>query len=193
MKIGLYGGSFDPIHHGHLLLAREAREQLELDRVLFIPAALSPHKLTTVPTSGETRSEMLKVALAGERGFEVEECDLRRAGPSFAVETVRDLRARWQDADFFYLIGHDNVAKLDTWHFCAELRAAVQFVVLGRGEHDAPHPFPTITRRIDISATEIRQRVARGQSIRYLVPEAVRAIIERRKLYQGPNPSTQNT
>ena len=192
MKIGLYGGSFDPIHHGHLLLAREAREQLGLDRVLFIPAALSPHKLATVPTAGEARREMLEAALAGEPGFAVEDCDLRRAGPSFAIETVCELRARWPDTQLFYLIGHDNVAKLDTWHLCAELRAAVQFVVLGRGEHEAPHPFPTITRRIDISATEIRERVARGQSIRYLVPEPVRAIIERRKLYQGPNPSTQN-
>ena len=193
MKIGLYGGSFDPIHHGHLLLAREAREQLALDRVLFIPAALSPHKLTMVPTSGEARREMLEAALAGEPGFALEDCDLRRAGPSFAIETVRDLRARWPEAEFFYLIGHDNVAKLDTWQSCAELRAAVQFVVLGRGEHDAPHAFPAITRRVDFSATEIRARVARGQSIRYLVPEAVRAIIERRQLYQGPNPSTQNT
>ncbi|HZJ16128.1 MAG TPA: nicotinate-nucleotide adenylyltransferase [Chthoniobacteraceae bacterium] len=192
MRIGLYGGSFDPIHHGHLLLAREAREQLGLDRVLFIPAALSPHKLTTVPTPGEARREMLEAALAGEPGFALEDCDLRRAGPSFAIETVRELRARWSEAQFFYLIGHDNVAKLDTWHLCTELRAAVQFVVLGRGEHEAPHSFPTIVRRIDISATEIRVRVARGQSIRYLVPEAVRAIIERRKLYQGPNPSTQN-
>jgi nicotinate-nucleotide adenylyltransferase len=193
MKIGLYGGSFDPIHHGHLLLARETREQLGLDRVLFIPAALSPHKLTTLPTAGEARREMLEAALADEPGFALEECDLRRAGPSFAIETVHELRARWPGAEFFYLIGHDNVAKLDTWHLCRELRAAVQFVVLGRGEHEAAHGFPAIVRRIDISATEIRARVARGLSIRYLVPEAVRAIIERRKLYQGPNPSTPNT
>jgi nicotinate-nucleotide adenylyltransferase len=186
MKIGLYGGSFDPIHHGHLILAREAREQLGLDRVLFIPAAISPHKLTTVPTPAEARYEMLQAALADEPGFEVEDCDLRRTGPSFAIETVRELCARWPEAQFFYLIGHDNVAKLDTWHSCADLCREVQFVVFGRGEHDAPHAFPTIVRRVDISATEIRARVAQGQSIRYLVPEAVRAIIERRKLYQDP-------
>ena len=184
MKIGLYGGSFDPIHHGHLILAREAREQFALDRVLFIPAALSPHKLDSAPTPGEARREMVAAAIAGEPDFECEDCDLHREGPSFAIETVRELRARWPDARFFYLIGHDNVAKLRTWHCYDKLWRAVQFVVFGRGEHDAPHDFPTIVRRVDISATEIRSRVARGLSIRYLVPEPVRAIIERRRLYK---------
>ncbi len=184
MKIGLYGGSFDPIHHGHLILAREAREQLGLERVLFIPAAHSPHKLASAPTPGEVRREMVEAALAGEPGFALEECDLRRVGPSFAIETVREVRGRWPDAEFFYLIGHDNVAKLHTWHLYEELRRAVQFVVFGRGEHDAPHDFPTIVRRVDISATEVRTRVARGQSIRYLVPQSVREIIERRRLYK---------
>ncbi len=184
MKIGLYGGSFDPIHHGHLILAREAREQLGLDRVLFIPAALSPHKLASAPTPGEARREMVAAAVAGEPGFACEDCDLHRAGPSFAIETVRELRVRWPEADFFYLIGHDNVAKLPTWHSYEELRRAVQFVVFGRGEHDAPHDFPTIVRRVDISATEIRSRVAQGDSIRYLVPEPVREIIEQRRLYK---------
>ena len=184
MTIGLFGGSFDPIHHGHLILAREAREQFGLDRVLFIPAALSPHKLASVPTPGEARREMIAAAVAGEPGFACEDCDLRRAGPSFAIETVRELRARWPEARFFYLIGHDNVAKLPAWHSYEELRRAVQFAVFGRGEHDAPHDFPTIVRRVDISATEIRSRVAQGASIRYLVPEPVREIIERRRLYQ---------
>jgi nicotinate-nucleotide adenylyltransferase len=184
MKIGLYGGSFDPIHHGHLILAREARETLGLDLVLFIPAAHSPHKLHAAPTSGEARREMVAAALADEPGFALEECDLHRAGPSFAIETVRELRARWPDAVFFYLIGHDNVAKLSTWQEYAELSERVQFVVFGRGEHEAPHGFPTIARRVDISATEIRARVARRESIRYLVPEAVREVIERRQLYQ---------
>ena len=184
MNIALYGGSFDPIHHGHLILAREAREQLGLDRVLFIPAALSPHKLASTPTPGDARREMVAAAIAGEEGFECEDCVLSRDGPSFAIETVRELRARWPDARFFYLIGHDNVAKLGTWHSYEELKRAVQFVVFGRGEHDAPHDFPTIVRRVDISATEIRTRVAKGQSIRYLVPEPVREIIERRRLYK---------
>ena len=184
MKIGLYGGSFDPVHHGHLILARDAREQLGLERVLFIPAAHSPHKLGTTPTPGEVRREMLAAALAEEAGFALEECDLRRTGPSFAIETVRELRGRWPEAEFFYLIGHDNVAKLHTWQSYEELRRAVQFAVFGRGKHDAPHDFPTITRRVDISATEVRSRVARGESIRYLVPDKVLEIIARRQLYQ---------
>ena len=184
MKLGLYGGSFDPIHLGHLILARETRERLGLDRVLFIPAAHSPHKLGTTPTPGEVRREMLAAALADEPGFALEECDLHRAGPSFAIETVRELRGRWPDAEFFYLIGHDNVAKLHTWHSYEELRRVVQFVVFGRGENGTPHDFPTIDRRVDISATEVRTRVARGESIRYLVPDTVREIIVRRQLYK---------
>ena len=184
MKLGLYGGSFDPVHLGHLILAREARERLGLDRILFIPAAHSPHKLSTSPVPSEVRREMLAAALADEPGFVLEECDLRRTGPSFAIETVRELRGRWPEAEFFYLIGHDNVAKLHTWHSYEALRCAVQFVVFGRGEHDAPHGFPTIVRRVDISATEVRTRVARGESIRYLVPDPVREIIARRQLYK---------
>jgi nicotinate-nucleotide adenylyltransferase len=185
MRIALYGGTFDPIHHGHLILARDAREELALDRVLFIPAAISPHKLHCAPASGQDRCRMIEAAIADEPGFSVEPIEILREGPSYAVETVEALRAAWPDAELFYLIGHDNIAKLDTWHRIEDLRRMVEFVVFGRGGHDAPHPFRRLTRRIDISASEIRTRVARGASIRYLVPETVEAIIERHHLYHA--------
>ena len=193
VKIALYGGTFDPIHHGHLILAREAIGQLGLARVVFIPAAQSPHKLALAPAPAEARLEMVRAAVADEAGFEVDDAEIRRPGPSFTIDTVEAWLAREPEAELFYLIGHDNVRELATWRRFEDLRRLVRFVVCGRGENGAPHDFPVISRRVDISATDIRARVARGDSIRYLVPDAVRAIIAARGLYQGNPPSTPNT
>lgn len=184
MRLALYGGTFDPIHHGHLILARDAIEQLQLDRVIFIPAAQSPHKPGIQPAPPGIRREMIVAAIAGEPRFELDDSELLRPGPSYSVETVERIHARLAGAQLFYLIGHDNVPQLHTWRRIDDLRRLAQFVVFDRGEQPADHDMPGIPRRLDISATEIRRRVARGQSIRYLVPEAVRAIIERHRLYQ---------
>lgn len=192
MKVALLGGTFDPIHHGHLILARDAVEQLEAERMVFIPAAQSPHKLAREPAPSEARLEMLRAAVEGEPGFEVDDAELHRAGPSFTIDTVEAWRGRAPGAEFFYLIGYDNVRELHTWRRFEELRKLVQFVVFGR-EILPPAEiagFPVLHRQVDISATEIRERVARGDSIRYLVPEAVRAIIKARGLYQTTQPST---
>ena len=186
MRLGLYGGTFDPIHHGHLILAREAIERLDLDRVVFIPAALSPHKLDSSPASGPVRRDMVAAAIAGEPGFALDDSEIHRAGPSFTIDTVEHTRARFPGAEIYYFIGEDNVAALHTWRRIAELRQLVRFVVLGRGDDSTPGEFPRLGRRIDISATEIRSRVAHGQSIRYLVPESVRTLIEQHHLYQDP-------
>lgn len=185
-RIGIYGGTFDPVHHAHLILAREALETLELEKVIFVPAALSPHKLETSPTPAPLRLAMLRAAVAAEPGFVVDDCELQRPPPSYAFDTVEQLRAREPDAEFFYLIGEDNLPRLSSWHRFAELEELVQFVVLDRSGRAAPPGYPTIQRRIDISATEIRKRVARGRSIRYLVPAAVAEIIARESLYREP-------
>jgi nicotinate-nucleotide adenylyltransferase len=185
MRTALYGGSFDPIHHGHLILAREAMEQLGLDRVVFIPAAQSPHKLTRQPAPPAVRLSMVRVAVAGERGFECDGSETEREGPSFTVDTVEAWRVKAPGDELFYLIGEDNVRELPTWRRYEELRGMVQFVVFGRDASAPPHEFPCVKRRVDISATEVRKRVAEGRSIRYLVPEAVREIIEALRLYQG--------
>jgi nicotinate-nucleotide adenylyltransferase len=184
MKLGLYGGSFDPIHHGHLILARDAIEQLALDRVIFIPAAVSPHKLDRHPAPAEVRRAMVAAAIAGEPRFALDDSELHRAGPSFTIDTVEQMRARHPGAEFFYFIGADNIRALHTWRRIDELRELAQFVVFDRDASAAEHGFPTLDRRIDISATEIRQRVARGDSIRYLVPEPVNALIENHQLYK---------
>ena len=185
-KIGILGGTFDPIHHGHLILARDALEQLQLDSVLFIPAALSPHKLRRQPAAGELRVEMIRAAIEGEPRFCLDTLELERPAPSYTVDTIEALKTREPDAEFVYLIGEDNVAQLPTWHRFSDLSQMVQFAVLDRTGLKTTHPYPVVRRHVDISATDIRNRVARGQSIRYLVPLAVEKIIRERQLYREP-------
>ena len=183
-KIGIFGGTFDPIHHGHLILARDAIEQLELDELIFIPAALSPHKSGELPADADARVEMLRAAIEEQPQFCLDTLELERPAPSYTVDTIETLRIREPDAQFICLIGEDNVAQLPTWRRFADLSKMVQFAVLDRTGLETAHPFPTIRRHIDISATDIRNRVARGQSIRYLVPRAVERIIRDRELYR---------
>jgi nicotinate-nucleotide adenylyltransferase len=183
-KIGIFGGTFDPIHYGHLILAREAREALGLDTVIFIPAAASPHKLNQKLTAPDVRLEMLRAAIESEPGLGFDPMELQRSSPSYAVETVEALRQREPDVELFYLIGEDNVGRLTTWRRFAELAEMVQFVVLARSGVKTEHAYRTIRRHLDISATNIRNRVATGHSIRYLVPPAVEKIIRDHQLYR---------
>lgn len=182
-KIGIYGGTFDPIHHGHLILAREARERLELQTIIFVPAAVSPFK-NTPSGSPADRLAMLQAAIAGESGFTIDEFELHRPPPSYTIDTVESIRTRESDAELFYLIGQDNVVGLTKWHRFGDLEKIVQFVVLDRTGELSGHSYHVVQRKIDISATEIRNRVASNRSIRYLVPESVNEIIKSRRLYQ---------
>lgn len=185
-KIGIFGGTFDPIHHGHLILAREALELLELESVIFVPAAASPHKLEQKLAAADARGEMLRAAIANEPGFNLDLIELHRPPPSYAIDTVEALRERERDAEFFYLVGEDNVERLFTWHRFSELSKMVEFVVLARSGIKTEHPYRTIRRLFDVSATNIRNRVAGGRSIRYLVPQRVEQIIRNRHLYREP-------
>jgi nicotinate-nucleotide adenylyltransferase len=183
MRIGIYGGTFDPIHHGHLILAREALETLELEKVIFVPAAASPFKGPPM-ASNEIRLSMLTAAIDGESGFAIDDCELRRPPPSYAVDTVEEIRTRENGVEFYYLIGEDNVSDLPRWHRFKELRAMVSFVVLNRTGLESQHDYAVVERKIDISATDIRNRVASGRSIRYLVPAEVEEIIRRQNIYR---------
>ena len=191
MRIGIFGGTFDPIHTGHLILARDAQEALDLERVIFVPNHRSPHKETVSAAPAEIRSAMVAAAIKGEPGFSRDETEVQRGGSSYAIETVLHLRELHTEADFFYFIGEDNLAQLHTWRRIDELHYLVQFVVLARGEGGGgAHPYITLhQRRVDISATEIRGRVAKGESIRYLVPESVRDMIYQHQLYREVPPS----
>ena len=184
-KIGLYGGSFDPIHNGHLILARDAMERLGLNRVIFLPARISPHKVNRPPASAEARCEMLAAAVQGEPFFEMDACEIEREGPSFTIDTVHLYRERFPEARIYYFIGDDNLPELESWKEIAQLRQLVQFVVLSRVGMPFLSEFPMITRRIEISSTELRNRIARGQSVQYMVPNPVCEVIDRLGLYQN--------
>src|ERR1043166_4314709 len=128
-KIAIYGGTFDPVHHAHLILAREAIETLGLEKVILVPAAISPLKKAVPVASGEVRLAMLRAAIEGEPEFEVDECELQRPPPSYTIDTVEGIRRRECDATLYCLIGEDNVGQLPRWHRFAELEKMVRFVV----------------------------------------------------------------
>ncbi len=190
MRLGILGGTFDPPHHGHLIAAADALRELRLDRMLLVPSAQPPHKLGRVRAPAALRLEMARAAVAGDERFEVEDLELRRSGPSYTVDTLRELHARAPAVELFFLIGADNLAELPGWREPGEIARLARIAVMSReGEGGGPGPLPfgaaaVAVTRVDVSATEVRRRVAAGESIRYLVPESVRLLIERERLYR---------
>lgn len=190
-RIGIFGGTFDPVHLGHLILGRDAVEELRLDELHFVPAARNPFKAgdgEPRPAPGEPRVKMLELATAGEPHFRVDPREIHREPPSYSIDTVRAISAENPGALLFFLIGDDNVAGLDRWKNIEELRELVTFAVFTRHHVDYPGKYPLLTREVAISATEIRNRVAHGRSIRYLVYEPVREFIEEHGLYRRDAP-----
>ncbi|NLF38296.1 nicotinate (nicotinamide) nucleotide adenylyltransferase [bacterium] len=191
MKIGILGGTFDPVHTAHLAIAEQAVRQLGLDRVLFIPAWIAPHKGQNRAATERTkhRLAMLRLAVKGNAAFAVSDIEVARGGTSYTIDTLRALRAaKGPDAEFSLLIGADNFAQFDTWREAGEIPRLCSIAVYAR----PGCPLGSLPRHIraldgpllDISATWLRRQTARGGSIRYLVPEPVRAYIERHKLYR---------
>jgi nicotinate-nucleotide adenylyltransferase len=189
VRIGLYGGSFDPVHLGHLLVAQSAVEEVNLSRVIFIPAAQSPFKPERKLSPDALRARMLCLALAGKSYCEVDPQELSRGGVSYTIETVRNYRQRFPLAELFYLIGADHVAKLPKWRDAAELAATVDFVVIPRpGQAETPFPggfrgrylggFP-----LGVSSSQIRERVGRGMPVDLLTGAAVAETIRQNGLY----------
>jgi nicotinate-nucleotide adenylyltransferase len=183
-KIGIYGGTFDPIHNAHMILARQAREEIDLEQVIFVPAVVSPFKPEPA-ADGKTRMRMLRAAIAKEPGFVADDSELRRPPPSYTIDSIEHFRKQLGDAEIYCLIGEDNVAGLSRWHRFDELKRMVKFVVLNRTGRGPAHSYRTVARLIDISATDIRKRVASGRSIRYLVPTEVEKIIRQGNIYRG--------
>ncbi|MEI7865162.1 MAG: nicotinate-nucleotide adenylyltransferase [Chthoniobacterales bacterium] len=185
MRTGVFGGSFDPIHHGHLILARAALEELALDRVLFIPASRSPHKTETVPATAADRLAMIELAIAQEPGFAVSGMELQRPSPSYTVDTLRELHSADPGGDIALLIGADHVEKFGTWKDPGEIERLASIAVLARASRSAPqHAWPVVRRLIDVSSTDIRTRVAEKKSIRYLTPDLVCDYISKCGLYR---------
>ena len=185
LRLGLYGGSFDPIHHGHLILARQALEDLSLDRIIFIPAAESPFKLNHSSASAADRFAMVQLAVEGEPAFLVDPLEIDRQAPSYTIDTARAYHAQHPGDRLFFLVGEDHVAALPKWNEFEELGRLVQFAILSRSDLPLQVKYPVVRRRFDVSSTEVRNRVANDLPISYLVPEKVLRYIQERKLYRG--------
>lgn len=191
MRIGLYGGSFDPVHRGHLLVAQAALEELNLDRLVFIPASQSPFKPGLQPADGGKRLRWLRLALAGQTRCQVDTVELDRGGVSYTIETVRIFKESHPAATLFYLVGADHVPQLPQWRDAESLAGLVEFVVIPR-----PGAFPVSTPGvfrlrhlkgwpINVSSSQIRERIRHGLSVRHLVPEAVAEDLENGQVYSG--------
>ena len=190
MKLGLFGGSFDPVHLGHLLVAQAAVEELGLDRLFFIPAAQSPFKPENRPAPAAARLQLLRLALAGKTNCEVDDQEIRRGGVSYTVETLRDYaKTISRRRELFYLIGADNAAKLNEWREAGELAKLAEFVAIPRpGGAAANFPPPFRGRMLKgfplgVSSSEIRARVKAGLPIDHLVPPPVAEAIRNSRLY----------
>ena len=198
-RIGLFGGSFDPVHRGHLALARRALEAVPLDRVLFIPAADSPFKRGRMKAGAEDRAEMLRLALEGEPRFQLSRADLDRGGVSYSIDLVRGMRQAFPDAELCFLVGADSLAGLHHWHRAGELVRLCRFVSFGRtGTRIDPATLgfsPEINARLaadfvpdfdePVSSTEVRERLARGEDVANLLPPAVAEYALRHGLYKN--------
>lgn len=203
MRIGIFGGTFDPVHLGHLILAEQARDQGRLDEVWFVPAPRPPQKEGVAVTRFDARVEMLAIAIAGHAAFCVDELEKERAGPSFTVDTLAELRRRHPEHTFFLLVGGDALVDMPLWRNPQGIVAQAGLLVMAR-PGNAPVSVEEMRRRlalpddlplslevmqtpqIDIASRDLRRRVAEGRSIRYLVPRGVEAYILEKGLYR-PN------
>jgi nicotinate-nucleotide adenylyltransferase len=189
-RLGVFGGTFDPPHLGHLLLAECARETLGLDRVIFVPARVPPHRAPKRPAPADVRVRLLRAALRGT-GFEVSTLELSRPGPSYTVDTLDLVHARHPDARLWLLVGADSLLDLPRWREPARILERARLAVAARPGFRAARVGAAVSRRVDwlpnapvdISSRDLRKRVAQGRSIRFLVPAAVERLVTRLGLY----------
>lgn len=188
--IGLFGGSFDPIHHGHLIVGQVAAEKLKLDSLRFVPAREQPFKAGLHRTAAEHRAAMLSLAVAKMPRFSIERSELQRPGPSYTIDTLRHLRESEPSAEFVLLLGADAAAELPAWREATQLPDLARIAVFARSGNPVPDS-PWVSTvievpAIDISATEVRRRARQGLSIRYWVPDPVAEYITTHRLYLDP-------
>jgi nicotinate-nucleotide adenylyltransferase len=198
MRVGVLGGTFDPIHIGHLIVAEEAYVRLGLSRVVFVPAGEPPHKLERRNTDPERRWEMVRLAIADNEHLSASRVDLDRPGPAYTVDTIRLLQQEWGlQTQIFFLMGVDSLSELPTWHQPQRLLSLCQVVAVQRPRYaidldDLERQLPGVARLVrvlempgvDISSTAIRGRIRQGLSIRYLVPASVERYINDHGLYR---------
>ncbi|MBI4328495.1 MAG: nicotinate-nucleotide adenylyltransferase [Chloroflexi bacterium] len=201
MRIGLLGGTFDPVHIGHLVMAEEARLRMGLERVLFIPAGAQWMKTAGEISPSDARAEMVRAAIADNPAFELSLVDVERPGPTYSVDTLRLLRDQLgQATELFFILGQDALEQMPEWHLPREMLRLCTLVVMPR-PGVPPLDWDALERRllgvrersrflgdapqVQVSATEVRRRITAGESVRYLVPEAVLEVIRRRGLYRN--------
>ena len=189
MKLGILGGSFNPLHLGHLILAQEAKEQLGLEKVFFVPCATPPHKSGEDLLSASHRLEMVRRSVEGNPAFEVSDTEIQRGGISYSVETLRHFHIQFPSAEFYFLIGSDALSGLYAWKEAEELFRLCRFVIAERPQFPI-NIFPSQLLRlemptIDISSHDIRQRLKEEKSVRYLVPESVHDYLLKHLLYRS--------
>ena len=206
MKIGIFGGSFDPVHQGHLIIAEHVLETFELDRVIFVPAAQSPHKPNPPIAPPKQRVEMLKLAIAGHSAFEVSTVEIDRGEISYTVDTLQALNAQYPDTDWYLVLGADAVQHFDRWREPEKILQQCQLIVCHRGGFGKPdlsalknvasaEQLSSVANNvadcplIEISSSEIRSRIANHRSIRYLTPRAVEKYILTNNVYATSNVS----
>ncbi len=195
MRLGVLGGTFDPVHIGHLLLGESAREQLSLDKVLFVPAGEPWRKQGRQISVAEDRLAMLRLAVGGNQAFEVSTIEVDREGPSYTIDTLEALRSERPNDELFFIVGADALDDMPTWREPERIFELATVVVAGRPvDSDSERPVGPGIRAdgisaidmpsIALSSSEVRQRLAQGRTIRYMVPEAVEQYIREHRLYR---------
>jgi len=188
-KVGIFGGTFDPIHFGHLITAQSVKELRDLDKIIFIPAFISPHKTDAKASSPEDRLNMIKLAVEGIPFFDFSDIEIKKGGISYSVDTLQELKKHYTELEF--IIGYDNIFTFHTWKEPDEIFKLAKVIVLKRKSSHPPqfedkyyHQSVFVqTRGIEISATDIRERVKHGMPINFLVPSEVMKYIYKHKLY----------
>ncbi len=191
MKIGILGGTFDPIHIVHMIIAEQVRDTFQLDQIWFMPAHVPPHKEGKKVTDSSHRLQMVRLAIGEIPYFIASSFELDRAGPSYTIDTVRALKEQFPEDQFFFIIGGDMVDYLPHWHQIKDLVKLIQFIGVHRPGYEPDHFFSReyvknmAFPQVDISSTMIRERINRGNSIRFMVREEVRLYIEEKRLYES--------
>jgi nicotinate-nucleotide adenylyltransferase len=195
MKIGILGGTFNPIHIGHLILADEVREKLKLQKIIFVPTYVPPHKDRCMLASASDRYKMIRLAIAKNRYFSVSDIEIKRKGKSYTIDTVRALKKQYRNHTLYFITGSDLLKYLEEWKDVGEIMKMVKFVVATRPGYPLEkiplcralrraHITTVAIRAVDVSAFEIRQAISREGAFRYLVSDAVYEYIRKRCLYR---------
>jgi nicotinate-nucleotide adenylyltransferase len=190
MRIGVFGGTFDPIHLGHLAIAHAAKTQAKLDKILFIIAASPPHKPGESITPAEDRVAMTEAALANEPGFELSRIELNRTGPSYTADTLRLLGESLPEAQFYFIVGYDSALDMPKWRCPEEILRRARLLIAPRSEN--PHPLPSLLQghcemlvmpECNLSSSEIRAQIQRSEALNNALPEGVAQFIREKRLY----------